>query len=452
MRLAARGWRTARWNQWGEPVLPATPELVVQSGSPVVAADPPLSLKVVFPTFGVGALLVFCFVIISNRVNLGAVAALASLAAPFIMGRALRVPGFIRAYLGYVALATLGLFFSPYREAVQIELELLYKVAAIGLAACTILTTRREVRGFVFGYLAIFALFPVRGALFNYVYGITEFGRISWNFIFANPNALAALCFLPLGMSGYFLLTERRGIGRLAALAGLVILTLIILLTQSRGAFIGLILGFVYFVATAKQRGRGMLFILIGFGIAAALAPSSVWDRLGGLSNASVTTGMKGLDQERSAESRWAIMGIGVGIARDNPVFGVGIGAYEYEHLSRTQRDRSVIGTARGARDAHSTYIRAAAETGFFGFICIAAFIGLALLETAKIRRRLPDSLARERNALLALEVSLVAFAGTCMFGSMERVTFFLLQAIIPWVVAKSLEQTYLTHPAARRA
>ena len=84
-----------------------------------------------------------------------------------------------------------------------VELFEVMKIALIGIAACNVISTPRSGRTFVVWYLALFALYPVRGALYNYVHEITEAGRISWNFFFRNPNDLALACFLPLGLCAY---------------------------------------------------------------------------------------------------------------------------------------------------------------------------------------------------------------------------------------------------------
>jgi O-antigen ligase len=416
-----------------------------QSTSAVAAVDSPtsLSLKDIFPSFGVFCLLLFCFVIVSDKLPLGEAAAIGALLAMFSAKRGLALPPNYLAYLGYVTIGVLGLSTSQYKVQVYLELKELVKVAAIGLAACTILNDRRAVRGFTFGYLALYALFPIRGSLYNYIMGIAPGGRFAWNFIFENPNDLAMLTILPLGMSGYFLVTERKGIWRYAALAGLVVTTMVMMLTQSRGALLGLGAGVFYFFALTKKRGQAMVLSSLGLVIAAAFAPSSLWDRLGGLANISVASGMKGVDKESSAESRWQIMGVGIQIAKENPVIGVGIGAYPTEHFLHTMHGEA-IPSASGARDAHSTYIRSAAETGVLGLACIVGFIFLSWREVARTRAALPEAHAPQRKGLLALEVSLVAFAVAILFGSTERLTFFVLQMLIPYCTARVIRRELL--------
>lgn len=446
MRHGSRGWRSARWGGLTGWVGARTGQLAAARSRGAVRApsfahradtpSPPLSFGEIFPSPGVFFLLLFCFVILSTRLPLGEVAAIGALLSMASSKGGIHLPKCYIAYLGYVAMATIGYFSSPYKPMVFMELRELYKVALIGLTACTILGDRRSIRGFVFGYLALYAVFPIRGSLYNYIMGISEGGRFAWNFIFENPNDLAILTLLPVGMCGYFLMSEKTGVWRHAALIGLVVTTLVLLLTQSRGALLGVMAGGLYFFARSQRRGQAMLFATIGLVIAAALAPGSVWTRLGGLANISVTGGMAGVDKESSAESRWQIMGVGIKIAKANPLLGVGVGAYPTEHYLRTLNGE-VIKTAAGLRDAHSSYVRSAAETGFIGFACIVAFIFLAWREVVRTRLALPARYANQAHALMAFEVSLVAFAVAVLFGSAERLTFFLLQVLVPYAAAR---------------
>jgi O-antigen ligase len=375
----------------------------------------------------------------SRKLPLGDVAVAGTLLA-MVAGRVkVRMPSPLRWYLLFLALGTGGYLLAAFPGKDSQQLFETYKLVVIGVALSSLLDSRRSVRMFVIGYLALFALFPVRGALYNFMHGITHAGRIIWNFYFSNPNDLAMTCLLPIGLCGAILVTE-RGWLRVAAALGVPVLLLVVFLTQSRGVVLGIAAGGLYFLLRSREKMRLVLYAAVAIIVAALVAPQGVWDRMAGLSQASLAD-MSRVDEEKSAESRWAIMGIGLGIARDNPLVGVGIGNYGYVHALRSKRDPMLTLGARGYRDAHSMYIRSAAEAGFAGGLAIIAFVLASLAAVRKVRKRIdqvPGSQGMS-NALLALEMSMVAFAVGGLFSSAERTTFVMLQMLLPVAFAQSV-------------
>ena len=181
-------------------------------------------------TFGTICLLTFCFVTLSHKLPLAEVGAAGAILVALARFRLLIVPTFYRWYLIYIAIGFIGLSTSLRPSIVLDELTTTLKFTAVGFAALNILTTPRQCRLFVLCYLAMFALFPIRGAIYNYLHGITEFGRISWNFTFRNPNDLGITCFLPLGLCAYLLFTD-SGVTRLLAGAGACVIMGVLMLT-----------------------------------------------------------------------------------------------------------------------------------------------------------------------------------------------------------------------------
>lgn len=392
--------------------------------------------------FGVLCLLAFCFVMFSQKLPLGEISAVGAVVAAAKRKGKFEVPVFFRWYLLYLALGLAGFFVTRYRVAVGQELVNAAKIALIGVAACNILVTPRSCRLFVVGYLALFALFPIRGALFNYVHGITNRGRVAWNFFFENPNDLAMACFLPMGLCAYLIYLERdnRWV-RLAAWAGLIVLMGVQFLTQSRGAILGLAAGVLYLVLHSQSRQRIRLAAGLAMLLAAAvlLTPSGVWERVSGLS--SLARGdVAQADVEGSAEGRATLMRLALGVAVENPLIGVGFGAYGYENARITARNLSIRRDERGYRDAHSSYLRAAAETGWLGAFSIVMFIAGAVIFCRRVRKQLAQAGGDQQQvmALLALEASMLAFAAGAVVNSAERSTFFMLQYVVPWLLAAS--------------
>jgi O-antigen ligase len=402
--------------------------------------------------------LLFCFVSFSEKLPLGTVAAAGAIVAAALRGRQFRIPSYYWWYLGYVAMGAVSLATTIYPHTVsKAEIDV-GKIALIGIAACNIIYTPRSARTFVVWYLALFALYPVRGALYNYVHGFTEFGRIAWNFFFSNPNDLAMACFLPLGLCAYVIFVEKNKWIWWSALIGVVVITGVQMLTQSRGAILALGAGILYFSLHTQRKVRMLLAIGVLCTVAIAATPSHVWQRVAGLSH--ITSGdMHKVDPEGSAAGRATLMQLAWQAAVSHPFFGIGIGAYALENarIALSENRLQVGRDERGQRDAHSTYIRAAAETGFLGGICILLTV---VMSTAYCRAKRKKVLARDHEgrwtlALLALEASMVAYGLGAIVNSAEQSTFFALQFVIPCSLASivaSTERRIESRPAVRES
>lgn len=389
------------------------------------------------PTFGVFCLLTFCFVIVSHKLPLAQVSAAGAIIAAALRGKQFEIPWFYRWYLAYIAIGVIGLATTRYWGVVTAELFEVIKIALIGIAACNILSNSRSCRTFAIWYLALFALYPVRGTLYNYITGNTYFGRSAWNFFFANPNDLAIACFLPLGLCAYLIFVEKGKWLKRAAWSGVVVIPSVQFLTESRAAVLSLAAATIYFAMQTKQRMRTLLIISTVCALAIAATPSGVWHRVAGLANLS-TGDMSQVDPEQSAAGRATLMRLAWGVALENPVTGIGIGAYSYENERITRGNLAVGAQERTFRDAHSTYIRTAAETGMIGGLCILLTILGSIAFCRKSRRAIlqKDESSRWAMGVLALESSMVAYALGAIVNSAENSMYFTLQFVIPWAIA----------------
>jgi putative inorganic carbon (hco3(-)) transporter len=442
----------SKWAKWEKKLarksnFPAPPRTL--AARPRVEGE-----NTLVPTFGVFCLLAFCFMSFSEKLPLGAVAAGGAIIAAALRGKQFVIPSYYWWYLGYVAIGAVSWVTTIYRHIVSEELLEVLKVALIGIAACNIVYTPRSGRTFVVWYLALFALYPVRGALYNYIHGITEFGRIAWNFFFRNPNDLAMACFLPLGLCAYVIFVEKKAWIRRSAWVGVVVIAGVQMLTQSRGAMLALGAGILYFALHTKQKIRMLLVIGALCAAAVAATPTGVWNRVAGLSK--LTSGdMSQVDPEGSASGRSTLMHLAWQTALHHPILGVGLGAYAYENARIAQGNPAVGRDERGERDAHSTYIRAAAETGVVGGLCVLLTVLASIAFCRASRKRIleREDASRWVMGLLALEASMLAYALGATVNSAERSTFFVLQFVIPCalasIVAPEKRRSKTTAPAA---
>lgn len=386
--------------------------------------------------------LVYIGVITTYELGIGDVAMAAALIGlPFERGR-FRLPPLL-GFLGAMLLwAAVGYGSTYYPLVVWDELVALGKLWLIVLVAVNVLNSSGRIRLFLIFWLLCFALYPARGTLVNYfVGGYSTFGRAIWNFIYANPNDLAALTLLHLSIAaGIFVSDAHRWMKR-GALASLFFLPVIILLTQSRGTFIGFAAFTV--LALVGQKTRIKAFALAGVVALVALmfVPSSAWERLGGLGDVAFgDASIAAMDEEGSAEQRWQIWQTAGLIIRDNPVTGVGWGAYS-EANANYAAYAGPESTNYGARDAHSAYISVLAELGWPGLLLFMGVIGAAVLPADRVRRQLRGVMPMRSRQVRLLELGLLGFLLAGIFASYQRLSFLYLHLAVIWALADVLRR-----------
>lgn len=283
MRASTPGWRTA-----GSRRRALTPHVVAPIGVPSPTAVPatyvattddravgmpwqnvPWSLAFV-------GLLSYIWATTTYSLPIGQASMIAALIGLAFLGQPLRAPGFLILFAAFVGWAFIGSLGTLYPAAVSGRLEILWKVGLIALVVVNVIRDRATQRLFMFFYLGAYALYPVRGTLFNYVGGYTTFGRALWNYVFANPNDLAAMTLLQLGLALALLAREPKGWPRVAALAGVVLLPVVILLTQSRGAILALAAAAVLMILRQRRRARTFAGVVVVAVVGALAAPESL--------------------------------------------------------------------------------------------------------------------------------------------------------------------------------
>jgi O-antigen ligase len=258
--------------------------------------------------------------------------------------------------------------------------------------------------------------------------------------MYANSNDLAAITLLMLGLALAIatVKTQNERVRRAAA-AFVPVTLLIILLTQSRGVFIGLLVGFgPPLLARLRKRPSGLASVLVALAIIAVLVPSASWHRLGSITRlTSIETkaeapkdgrppaGGERLDQlaADSARQRFEILKTGLRIATSHPVLGVGIGCYREANARYAPEV--------GEHDAHNTFVSIAAEMGFPGLLLWLGLVGSVM---AQVRRRRAALEADDRTIqVFWIERAAIGFLVACFFGTYAGVTVFYLFLGVLW-------------------
>jgi probable O-glycosylation ligase (exosortase A-associated) len=396
-------------------------------------------------------LLLYLFVITSYRLPIGDIAiGLALVGLLFQKGR-VRVPAALGWFTVFGLWAAMTATQSAYPDVVTPQLQNVLKLWLIVFVAANALRTRAQVRLFMVFFLGCFALFPLRGAMFNFfIYHNDLQGRAIWNQLYSNPNDLGAMAILQLSMAVALVESEKKGWVRSCALLGIVVVPMLILMTQSRGVFLGLLV-FVALTLVGHHRRLRIVMRLAVVGMLLALvAPAGAWERLGTLRHATSTTTLDQVDGEGgSARQRYEIWQVGFAIIADHPLTGVGVGAYEVNHERYALRPH-FNPTAQGPRDAHSLYFNVLAETGYPGLLMYVGMLLSVFVTARRIRVRCRDVLPAAARQLLVLEAGLAAFLTAAVFGSLPYLPHFLLHLVlIQALVRLNVEQLAVLRPPA---
>jgi putative inorganic carbon (HCO3(-)) transporter len=400
---------------------------------PIARAGLPTSpLKGVQWTVTVAGFLLYLLVITSYRLPLGGLAIAVALYALVAQRGPVRFPPYLGWLTAFGIWAFLAAMQSDYSDLVQPQLVDLLKLCLIVLVAANAMRTRAQMRLFMVFFLGCFALWPLRGAMFNFfLYHSDMDGRAIWNQLYGNPNDLGAIALLQLSMAVMLLESEPKGWVRRCAVLGVILIPMLILMTQSRGVFLGLLV----FLAIALAGQRRRLRLLFRVGVIAllltAVVPASVWNRFGTLRHATSTTTLDEVDgAEGSARQRFEIWRVGWKIARDHPLTGVGIGAYKPNHEQYALRPE-FNPTAQGGRDTHSLYLNVLAETGYPGLLLYLGMLLTVFVTAERTRRRCRGVLDTAARQILVLEAGLVAFLAAATFGSLPYLPHFLLHLVL---------------------
>ena len=322
---------------------------------------------------------------------------------------------------------------SPFPSAVNDSLIEYLKMFLIFFVAINAARTMSQLAIFIGTWVLLFGLYPVRGTYLNFLIGAGTFGRYAWNFTFANYNDLASYAILVLAMSAFLLAGRYDRWIRIAAFLGAGSLSLLIILTQSRGAFLGLSLGFLLMLLRSRSRAKILRFGALASLAVVLVAPGDVWERFSRMKYLSSTETIA--EADGSADQRYTLLQVGYAIAKSNLVKGVGLGAYPNAHgIYAEERDEWRHG--RGNRDTHNLYLNLVAETGIPGAFLFIGILTSTLLFAAKVERRLRITMHVEAEQLRILRFGLIAYLIAAIFGTFHRVSFLYLYLAVLWSAA----------------
>jgi len=274
----------------------------------------------------------------------------------------------------------------------------------IFIVIVNVVRTRARLKGLLFLalaaglWLSVEAINDFRLGL-AMVEGYRAGGRGGGLFGNSNDMALFLVTIVPISIA---LLLDSRSLARKFFFGvSAVLMVSAIVLTYSRGGFIGLLVALTFF-AWKAGRLRRLEIIVVGFLIVAAflaLVPSYA------LRVASIL--VPSLDPVRSSEARSGELFRSLYVAIRHPLLGIGMGNYASE-----MSYRGLV--------THNSYTQVAGEMGMVALVCYTMFVVTPLRKLGKIAR---ETLGAEPNShfyylAVGLQASLLGYLVCSFFAS----------------------------------
>ena len=239
---------------------------------------------------------------------------------------------------------------------------------------------------------------------------------------FEQPNPFAGYLGLVLPLTvALALFGLRPGPWRRAAFSASAVLGLAMLLSLSRGAWMGQVVALLLVIMTGSRAAR---HAVLTFGLGGALVVAALWpllpSELSGRAASVVTSAVDlgSLPQETVTPENWAVLErlsqwyAGWQMFAANPILGVGIGNYNaaYDNYRLDQWPMAL-------GHAHNHYLTIAAEAGFFGLLAYLLFLGVAFRSGVAAYQQSYDRM--DKALIVGILGCLAAFATHNMFDVM---------------------------------
>jgi putative inorganic carbon (HCO3(-)) transporter len=255
-------------------------------------------------------------------------------------------------------------------------------------------------------------------------------GGIGGN-MFVNPNDMALHLVTMVPLSVGLFLTSRNPIGKTLYLGCAVLMIIGIMVSYSRGGFVGLIAAAGWMLWRIRKNVSGLILGLVLLIPLLALAPSG----MGGRFDAILSEGEGGSVSSRREELKRSLL-----VAARHPLVGVGMGNY---------RQRSTRNQA-----SHNAYTQIAAEMGFPAMIVYILFMTTSVKRLRKIEAATSAVRRKSRYYYLSvgLQGSLVGYMVCSFFASVAFLWYVYYLVAFSLCLARTFEIKTATNADLRGA
>lgn len=313
-----------------------------------------------------------------------------------------------------------------------------WSLLAAGLLMTTISVHQHVTKNFGSDYWGL-ATEPV-----PYAAGIQPAHRVSGPIGHPNRYGLILLVLVPVALDR--VTSSRRPATRSLALAALVLCSLTIVFTYSRGAFVALLSMLALLVLIRRPRPRHLLAAVALAVLLAPLVPGAYVQRMGtifqkmGALVGTVAQPSEAIEiEDHSFRGRLSENLAAVRMFLDHPLTGVGLDNYPRRYQDYSQE--ILLDSRSEDRAPHSLYLEIAAETGIVGLIAFSTILWVLFRGILAARRSLRNQEQTDiRGMIDAVTIAFVGFLVGSLFLHASHTRYFWLLAAIALALPKVVE------------
>jgi len=250
------------------------------------------------------------------------------------------------------------------------------------------------------------------------VVGIVYKGRGAGGFL-GDENDLCLTLNMVLPFTFFLAMSARKNTKRIYYIALTCIFLFVIILTKSRGGFVGLAATGAYCWWKSKRKVLSGAVVLVLVLFIALAAPSTYWDEIRSIADETAAERPYGTGSAR--QYQW---GVAWDMFLDHPIMGVGQGNFPWNvHSIEQEQGLSFHQRSMASREAHSLYFTLIPELGLIGIVLFGWMLLLTVRNLRYIQRsaatgKMADGILPAGSIATALEASLVGYLSSGAFLS----------------------------------
>ncbi len=190
----------------------------------------------------------------------------------------------------------------------------------------------------------------------------------------SNYFSIAALMVIPMATT---LFKIEKGKLKWLALIFMLLIVGGVMVGQSRGGMIGLVIIVFNYFLSSKKKGHLLVIGMLALPICVLMMPANFWERIQNF-EVSESTDVSG--DAQSNKRRMELPRSGILMFKAKPILGVGLGNYKVNSI----RYNPILSEIGGPGIAHNTYVEMLGEGGLFGF---SLFIGTQFVSMILLAR-----------------------------------------------------------------
>ena len=314
-------------------------------------------------------------------------------------------------------------YFALYHEQAMPSWDIFMKICLVSLLTVFLINTKERVNALVWVIVISIGFYGVKGGIFTILSGGTQLVWGPFESFIEDNNALALALIMILPFMRYLHINTKNKYLKLSLLISMLLVTVSIFGSQSRGAFVGLCAMMVFLILKSGHRALFLILVVISAPIMYTSMPDSWHERMGTISD---------YKNDGSALGRINAWWFAYNMAKHRPLVGGGYNSFTNEQYKRFAPNPDDV------HGAHSIYFENLGEHGFVGLV-LFLLLGITVYRMASriIKKSAHyDDMIWAKDLAAMVQVSLIGYAVTGIF--LELAQFDLLYQLIAIVLVLS--------------